>query len=67
LTYQINLHASQWHVSYPINNYNVTVNIAKYAYFTEKHPLKDGSQLDLQYYVLSYNLEQSEKTFSAGS
>ncbi|MDB5274528.1 MAG: pepN [Chitinophagaceae bacterium] len=53
----------QWHVSYPINNYNVTVNIAKYASFTEKHTLKDGSQLDLQYYVLSYNLDKAKKHF----
>ncbi|MBC7486177.1 MAG: M1 family metallopeptidase [Cytophagaceae bacterium] len=53
----------QWHVSHPINNYNVTVNIAKYALFTEQHPFKNGTSLDLQYYVLSYNLEKAKKHF----
>ncbi len=53
----------QWHVSYPINNYNVTVNIAKYALFTEQHAFKNGTTLDLQYYVLAYNLEKAKKHF----
>lgn len=53
-----------WHVSYPINTYNVTVNIAKYASFEEKHSQKDGSSLTLRYYVLSYNLEKAKKHFA---
>jgi aminopeptidase N len=53
----------QWHVSYPINSYNVTVNIAKYAFFKETHQQKNGTLLDLQYYVLSYNLEKAKKHF----
>ncbi len=53
----------QWHVSYPINNYNVTLNIAKYALFTEKHAFKNGTSLDLNYYVLAYNLEKAKKHF----
>lgn len=52
-----------WHVSYPINNYNVTLNIAKYILFTEQHTFKNGSTLDLQYYVLPYNLEKAKKHF----
>ena len=53
----------QWHVSYPINNYNVTVNIAKYTLFTEQHTFKNGTSIDLQYYVLAYNLEKAKKHF----
>ncbi len=54
----------RWHVSYPINTYNVTVNIAQYVSFQEKHVQKDGSSLDLNYYVLSYNLEKAKKHFA---
>jgi len=52
-----------WHVSYPINNYNVTINIAKYAYFEEKHIQKNGTPLLLKYYVLRYNLDKAKKHF----
>jgi aminopeptidase N len=53
-----------WHVSYPINTYNVTVNIAKYDHVQEKHLQKNGSSLDLDYYVLSYNTEKAKKHFA---
>ncbi|HSZ71820.1 MAG TPA: M1 family metallopeptidase [Cytophagaceae bacterium] len=52
-----------WHVSYPINSYNVTVNVAKYAFFKETHQQKNGTLLDLQYYVLAYNLEKAKTHF----
>jgi aminopeptidase N len=50
-----------WFVSYPINNYNVTVNIAKYAHWSDFHV--NGDTLTLDYYVLPANLEKSKKHF----
>lgn len=47
-----------WKVTYPINNYNITLNIGDYVHF------KDNFQdLDLDYYVLSYNLEKAKAQF----
>ncbi len=50
---------SNWFVSYPINNYNVTFNIADYANFSDQMP----NGLILDYYVLSYNLEKAKEHF----
>jgi aminopeptidase N len=47
-----------WKVSYPINNYNITVNIGDYVNFTDQ--FKD---LKLDYWVLSYHLEKAKKQF----
>jgi aminopeptidase N len=58
-----NYQTFKWFVSYPINNYNVTVNIADYAHFTDTYTSFDGSYLDLDYYVLPYNLEKARKHF----
>ncbi len=52
-----------WFVSYPINNYNVTVNIAKYVHFTDTYTAEDGQVLECDYYVLPYNLEKAKKQF----
>lgn len=52
-----------WKVSYPINNYNVTLNIGKYAHFGDTYTNADGSVLALDYYVLDYNLETAKKQF----
>jgi len=47
-----------WKVSNPINNYDVVLNIGNYVHF------KDSFQdLDLDYYVLPYNLEKAKKQF----
>ncbi len=51
----------EWFVSYPINNYNVTVNIARYAHFSDTYTASDGEQLSLDYYVLPVN-ERKAKT-----
>lgn len=51
-----------WFVSYPINNYNVTINIAKYARFTDYH-LSGKDTLTLDYYVLPYNMEKARRQF----
>lgn len=52
-----------WFVSYPINSYNVSVNIADYANFKETYTAEDGDKLELDYYVLSYNLNKAKKHF----
>lgn len=47
-----------WKVSSPINNYNVVLNIGNYVHFQDSY--KD---LDLDYYVLPYNLEKAKIQF----
>jgi aminopeptidase N len=51
-----------WFVSYPINNYNVTVNIGKYAHFSEVY--EGAGPLTLDYYVLPQNLEKAKIHFA---
>jgi aminopeptidase N len=51
-----------WFVSYPINNYNVTINIGKYVHFSEAY-VRDGETLTLDYYVMPENLEKAKKQF----
>lgn len=51
-----------WYVSNPINNYGVNINIGDYVHFGEKFAGEKGD-LDLDYYVLSYNLEKAKKQF----
>jgi aminopeptidase N len=53
----------EWFVSYPINNYNVTLNIARYAHFSDVYYAADSSSLALDYYVLPHNLEKARKHF----
>lgn len=53
----------EWLISYPINNYNVTLNIAHYDHFQEGYFAKDGQRMDLDYYVLDYNLEAAKEHF----
>lgn len=57
------LQSSQWKVTYPINNYNVTLNIAPYAHFSDTYTALDGQKLDLDYYVLPENLEKAKAQF----
>lgn len=52
-----------WKVSYPINSYNVTLNIGDYVHFSDQYRSADGEVLDLDYYVLSYNLEKAKEQF----
>ncbi len=48
-----------WKVHYPINNYDVSVNIGKYVHFSDK--LGD---LALDYYVLPEDLEKAKVQFA---
>jgi aminopeptidase N len=52
-----------WFVSYPINNYNVTVNIARYAHIQDTFISADGDTLELDYYVLPANEAKARKHF----
>ena len=54
----------QWFVSYPINNYNITLNVANYVHFSDS--LKNrpsGLNLALDYYVLPEHLNKAKKHF----
>ena len=58
-----NTQTFHWFVSYPINNYNVTINIADYAHFSETYKSFDGQCLDLDYYVLPYHIDKAKEHF----
>jgi aminopeptidase N len=53
----------EWFVHYPINNYNITYNVANYAHFSDSYKYSSGEILPLDYYVLDYNLEKAKKHF----
>src|SRR5690606_33938083 len=62
---ETNINASQkaytWFVSYPINLYNVTFNIGKYAHFHDKLTYSVGSELSLDYYIRPYHKKKAHK------
>lgn len=51
-----------WFVSRSINNYDVTMNVGKYAHFSDTLMGEKG-KLDLDFYVLEYNLDNAKKQF----
>ncbi|GAA0560011.1 M1 family aminopeptidase [Chitinophaga japonensis] len=51
----------EWLVSYPINNYNATFNIGKYAHYRDLYTGLDTLTLD--YYVMPYNLDRARALF----
>lgn len=51
-----------WKVSYPINNYNITLNIGKYAHLQDTYITNDTLTLD--YYFMPYNLEKANLLFA---
>jgi len=51
-----------WHVSNPINNYGVNMNIGNYKNFKEKYSGENGL-LDLDYYVLENHFSLAQKQF----
>jgi aminopeptidase N len=53
----------EWKVSYPINIYNVTLNIGYYTHISDVYRRTDSTVLALDYYVLSYNKEKAEVHF----
>ena len=52
-----------WFVSYPINNYNISLNIGSYVHFSDTYKSFDGEDLALDYYVLDYNEEVAREQF----
>lgn len=54
--------STTWFVSYPINNYNISISIGNYVNFSEKYNGVETTY-DLDYYVLDYNLEKAKKHF----
>lgn len=53
-----------WFVANPINNYDVTFNIGKYAHFSDTFMGEKGP-LSLDYYVLEENLDKAKIHFEA--
>jgi len=47
-----------WHVNYPINNYDVSLNIGKYVHFDDRY-----GDLTLDYYVFPEDLDQAKRQF----
>ncbi|MBR9998177.1 MAG: M1 family metallopeptidase [Cyclobacteriaceae bacterium] len=52
-----------WKVSYPINNYNATLNMAHYFHFRKTYQNADGKHLPLDYYVLDYHAASAPEHF----
>ncbi len=53
----------EWFVSYPINNYGVSITIGDLVNFNDSYESETEGTLDLRYYVLSYNLDKAKKQF----
>lgn len=51
-----------WEVKNPINNYNIIPYIGKYVNYTDTF-MGEGGKLDLNYWVLDYNLEKARQQF----
>ncbi|RXM51032.1 MULTISPECIES: M1 family metallopeptidase [unclassified Chryseobacterium] len=54
--------AYTWEVKNPINDYSIIPNIGKYVNFKDTFDGEKG-KLDLDYWVLDYNLEKAKKQF----
>ena len=57
-----NSNTFHWFVNNPINNYGVNINIGDYVRFSEVYDGENGN-LDLDYFVLSYNLAKAKEQF----
>jgi aminopeptidase N len=53
-----------WHVSYGINNYDVSLNIGNYVHFGEELPEPSGGKLAMDYYVLPEDLDKAKAQFA---
>ncbi len=52
----------EWFVENPINNYDVAVNAAKYAHYSDTYNGEDGT-LTLDFWPLAYNLAKAKAQF----
>ena len=57
-----NTRTYHWYVNNPINNYGVNVNIGDYVKFSEIYRGEKGN-LDIDYYVLRYNIDKAKEQF----
>jgi aminopeptidase N len=54
-----------WHVHYPINNYDVALNIGEYQHWDGVHVNKEtGEKTTLDYYALPEHLEKAKAQFA---
>lgn len=53
-----------YQVTYPINTYDVSLNVGDYVHFEDEYIASDGERLKLNYDVLSYNLDKARAQFS---
>lgn len=60
---EMNYREYDWFVSYPINNYNVSLNIGDYVHIKDTYTALDGDKLDVDYYALSYNKNRAKEHF----
>ncbi len=52
-----------WRVGYPINTYNVTLNVGSYDHMYDTYTATDGQKLVIDYYVMPYNRGKAERQF----
>jgi len=53
-----------WHISYPINNYNVTIYVGDFKLLSDEYnSASTGQILKLNHYVLPYNYEKAKTHF----
>lgn len=57
------LRYTAWKSSYPINTYNITLNIGNYAILRDTLIRRDGSLLELSYFPLKKNTAAAAKQF----
>ena len=53
-----------WHVSYPINTYNVTLYAGNFVLLDETYMNPEGKRMDMHHYVLPNNLEKARDHFN---
>jgi aminopeptidase N len=56
------MNVSEWFVTYPINNYNVTINIGDYNHISDQY-ISNTDTLELDYYILSGNELKAKEHF----
>ncbi len=60
---QENTKVHHWKISNPINNYNITLNIAPYKTLEQEYTNVNGEKIPMYFYVLPENLDKAKKLF----
>jgi aminopeptidase N len=58
-----NKRITTWETTYPINTYNITLNISKYGHWSDSL-VRENSSLKLDFFPLKNNLEVSKRQFN---